>query len=142
MENLIEGHISGTSLEEYSLDRLTKILHGTVEEHLLICAYCRNRLAAIEPLNFVHMTEDGPIYSRVTRLMIGQVIARHWGKELDGMRICGSVALARKYLDNSFSKMFPEHSCESSCGSAQEPGNRYSPYRLRSEVTHQRSGSR
>jgi hypothetical protein len=84
MEDVIEDHISDGALEEYSLDTLAESRVALIEEHLQVCEHCRARLEAIEPLNFVHFTEDGPILSRATRLATGKVMARHWGKELDG----------------------------------------------------------
>jgi hypothetical protein len=129
MKEAIKGHVSSKLLEEYSLDSLTKRCDSAVEEHLLVCVYCCTRLEAVEPLSFVHITEDGPIYSRATRLTTGFVIARQWGKELDGMRMCGSIAHAQKYLNKSFSEMFPEHSCDSRCGGVQERGNYLRPER-------------
>lgn len=118
----IESHISDGVLEQYSLETLAEP-RLSVKKHLLACAYCRTRLEAIEPVNFVHFTEDGPIYSRATKLTTGKVMARHWGKELDGGRLCGSVSVAKAYLKESFSQMFPEHSCEGECGPAQERGD-------------------
>jgi|SRR5579862_7302620 len=124
MEDVTEGHVLDGTLEEYSLHELEKSRVGAVAEHLRTCRRCRARLEAIEPVNFVHFTEDGPVYSRVTRLTTGKVIARHWGKELDGGKVCGSVTKAKRYLQVSFWKMFPEHTCEGRCGPTQAPGNR------------------
>ncbi len=81
------------------------------------------RLEAIEPVNFVHYTEDGMIFSRVTRLRTGKVMARHWGKELDGGKVFRRVSAGKKYLSDSFSHMFPEHECDGRCGPTQEPAN-------------------
>ena len=120
MEDAI--HILEGTLEEYSLDHLPE--PAAVEEHLLVCDFCRARLEAIEPINFIHFTEDGPIYSRATRLATGKVLARHWGEQLDGGGVFRSVSAARKYLTESFSQMFPEHKCDRRCGPTQEPGNR------------------
>ena len=119
MEDVIEDHISDGALEEYSLDTLAESRVALIEEHLQVCEHCRARLEAIEPLNFVHFTEDGPILSRATKLATGKVMARHWGKELDGGRVFEDVSAAMKYLSESFSQMFPEHSCESGCGRVQ-----------------------
>ena len=115
-KTLREGHVLEGALEEYSLDELVDSRVGAVEEHLRVCDSCRARLEAIEPVNFVHFTEDGPVYSRATRLTTGKVMARHWGRDMDGGRVFGSVSAARKYLSEFFSQMFPEHKCTVPCG--------------------------
>ncbi len=122
MEGKILDHISEGALEEYSLDRLPESTCAQVEEHLLLCEGCRARLVGIEPVHFVHITDEGPVYSRGTRLMTGEVMARHWGHNLDGGRRFGSVLAAREYLYNSFAEMFPEHRCDGRCGALQNRG--------------------
>jgi hypothetical protein len=108
-------HPSDGALEGYSLRELAESSLPAVEEHLLVCDGCRARLDAIEPVNYIHYTEDGLIYSRATRLTTGRVMAQHWGSDLHGARIFRTVAAARKYLDESFSQMFPEHKCSVRC---------------------------
>jgi hypothetical protein len=121
-QNDIQGHLSDEALEDYSLDKLGGASLAAVEEHLLVCERCRDRLVRIEPVNFLHYTQDGPVYSRVTRLTTGKAMARHWGPDLHGGRIFGSVRDATGYLSDSFSQMYPEHTCDGSCGSPpQEP---------------------
>jgi len=119
-----EGHLSAGSLEEYSLDKLSEFRNAAVEEHVLTCALCRARLEAIEPTNFVHFTDDGPIFSRATKLTTGWAMARHWGKELDGYRVCVNVSVAKSYLTQSFFQMFPEHRCGIRCGRTRDRGHR------------------
>ena len=114
----MEDHIPDGALEEYSLGKLGESIIDEVEEHLRICDYCRTRRQGIEPVNFVHFTEDGPVYSRATRLTTGKVMARHWGKDLNGGRVFGDVSAARRYLNESFSQMFPRHTCDGRCGPA------------------------
>jgi hypothetical protein len=114
-DSSVEGHISDRVLEEYSLETLAKS-RLAVTEHLSVCSLCRTRLEAVEPVNTIHFTDDGPIYSRATRLKTGRVMARHWGTELDGGRVCGSVSAAKSHLTQSFFQMFPEHRCEGRCG--------------------------
>ncbi len=120
MRDTIEGHLSDGALEEYSLYKLDESSISALEEHLFVCDFCRARLEAIEPVNFVHYTADGLIFSRVTRLRSGKVMARHWGKELEGGKPFGSVSAGKKYLSESFSHMFPEHECDGRCGPTQE----------------------
>ena len=114
----MEDHIADGVLEEYSLDKLAESRVPAVQEHLWACGQCCARLEAIELVNFVHFIEDGTVYSRATRLMTGKVMARHWGKDLEGGRVRGSVAAAKQYRGVSFWRMFPEHTCEGRCGPA------------------------
>ena len=113
-------HITDDSLERYSLDAQPESNADLIEEHFLVCDFCRWRLEAIEPYNYVHFTVDGPFYSRITRLATNKVMARHWGKDLDGGRIFGTISAARRYLTESFAQMFPEHRCRRVCGITQE----------------------
>ena len=115
IEDAIQGHPADESLEAHSLNELAEPGLAAVEEHLLVCGHCRARLEQIEPVKFIHYTNDGPIYSRATRLTTGQVMAQHWGRNLHGGRVFGSVSAARKYLCDSFSQMFPEHTCTVWC---------------------------
>jgi hypothetical protein len=41
---LTQQHISDDSLERYSMGRLTEAQIAPIEEHLLICEECRDRL--------------------------------------------------------------------------------------------------
>jgi hypothetical protein len=45
----------------------------------------------------------------------GKWVVRHWGRQLDGGRICASVEEANAYLMESFKQMFPEHVCSEQC---------------------------
>jgi hypothetical protein len=72
----------------------------------------------IEPFNTVHYTQDGPFYSRITRLRDGSFAARHWGCQIDGGGRYLDLAGACKYLVDSFAQMFPEHACGEACGDA------------------------
>lgn len=116
-------HISHGLLEEYSLGNMAESSLAAVEEHLLICDDCRRWLEVIEPVNYVHFTEDWPVYSRATMLTTGKVTARHWGKNLDCGRECENVSAARKYLSESFFQMFPDHICKGKCGPTRQQGN-------------------
>lgn len=130
LKDVTQCHPSDERLEEYSLDILLESSLGAVEEHLLVCDQCRARLEEIEPLKYVHHTEDGPVYARITRLTTGKVMARHWGQDLHAGRAFGSFYAAKQYLGESFSQMYPEHTCKGSCGSPQfrdEPDLRNCP---------------
>ena len=125
INNGAEAQIADDILEQYSLDKLDTSLVPAVERHVLACPVCRDRLKAIEPVSFVHVTKDGPVYSRATKLATGRVMARRWGKQMEGIRECVSVAVAKLFLTQSFFQMFPEHRCGSKCSPAQDRGVRY-----------------
>jgi hypothetical protein len=74
-------------------------------------------LERMEPFNYIHYIEDGPIYESVTRLTTGEVMARHRGQDLHAGKVFGSLSAAKRYLSDSFSQMFPEHICNGLCGS-------------------------
>ena len=112
----MEDHAQEKALREYSLGELAQDDIARIEEHLQNCDFCRALLTKLEPINYVHFTADGPVYSRVTRLTTRKVMARHWGKEMDGGMVFTSVSSARRYLSESFAQMFPEHRCDRTCG--------------------------
>ena len=118
MRTAAPDHTPDEELEAYSLDTLGENSLAETEEHLLVCDFCRARLAQIEPFNYIHFTEEGLVYIRVTRLATGEVSARHWGRDLYGRRILASVSAAELFLRESFSQMFPGHECHGRCGPA------------------------
>jgi hypothetical protein len=67
-----------------------------------------------KPLSFVHDTADGFVYSKIERRG-REWIARHWGDQLDGIRVCATVREANEYVVASFNEMFPEHRCTERC---------------------------
>ena len=111
--------MSAKALEQYSLDGLLESSLVAVEEHLLVCGACRVRLEEIEPVKYIHHTEDGPVYARITRLATGRVMARLWGQDLHAGKAFGSFYAAKEYLSASFSRMYPEHQCRDACGAPQ-----------------------
>jgi hypothetical protein len=116
MEGNQQGHPSAEDLENYSLGRLPASRISGFEEHLFICQRCRSRLNAIEPYNFVHYTNDGPFYSRITGLRNRKFLARHWGRSLEGGKEFATKQGAKAYLLRTFGRIFPEHACTARCG--------------------------
>jgi hypothetical protein len=127
-----EVHPSSDELEAYALGLWSDADLEKVEEHLLICERCQNELARTDQfiramksaaaalrtgkrLRAIHITKDGPIFGAVHNGPDGKWVARHWGRQLDGSRICGSVEEANAYLMESFRQMFPEHVCSEQC---------------------------
>jgi hypothetical protein len=127
-----ELHPSSDELEAYSLGLSPDADLEIVEEHLLICERCQDELALTDQyvpamkkalaspqtgkrLRSIHITENGPVFGAMHRGADGNWVARHWGRRLDGGRICDSVQEANAYLTESFLQMFPEHVCLEQC---------------------------
>ncbi len=129
------AHLSEEMLEEYALGRLRGVALAWVEEHLLICADCRNRLEETEafiqaargaarrlreqPLDLIHYTADGPVRLWVRPTPEGDWEALFSGHQLGGVCRFPTVAEANEYLLESFREMFPEHQCTEACGAQQ-----------------------
>ena len=66
MKVLEKGHISDAALENYSLDHLAEPELEVVEEHILICPTCQDRLTEIDDfvrafrMAHTHLEEVGP----------------------------------------------------------------------------------
>jgi hypothetical protein len=134
-------HPTPAKLQCLSMGRLTTVESLRLQRHLFRCSSCLRQLIEFEavneiaeklyshpltpdrrkPLFVVHDTADGMIYSQSTRNG-RKWIARHWGPQLDGMRICGTMREANEYLETSFSEMFPEHRCTERCQILAYPG--------------------
>ena len=123
-------HPSCDDLETYSIGRSPNA--DKIGEHLLTCERCQNELAltdryiqamkkaAASPeeyrrLRSIHITDDGPIFGTMREREDRKWLARHWGKQIDGWRICDSVEEGNEYLRESFDQMFPEHVCSEKC---------------------------
>jgi hypothetical protein len=127
----VNYHPDESTLDEYLLERLSEPELSRIEEHLLICDTCRNRLdefsalrialliAGLRPasqrLSFCHETEDGLIVSEVNDLGKGRLLARHVGSELDGATIAKTISEAIELLHCSFASMYPAHICTERC---------------------------
>lgn len=118
MQANADDHQTRADLESYSLGKLAESPTPGFELHLLICRRCRSGLDAIEPYNFVHYTNDGPFYSRITRLRSGMFFARHWGRSLEGGKEHRTREAGKAYLVRSFFLLFPEHTCTARCGAS------------------------
>lgn len=123
-------HPASDELKAYSFGLLSDADSCKIEEHLLTCVLCQQETAfmdqegvrraaasaqSFKPLRSIHITEDGPIFGAIHCTNDGRWVARHWGRQLDGGRVCGSVEAADEYLTESFQQMFPEHQCTRQC---------------------------
>lgn len=123
-DSMVEDvHPGGDELKAYGLGTPFDADLERVEVHLRVCRWCQNELARRrlvelgDPrrLRSVHITEDGPIFGALHFGTEGRWMARHWGWQLDGYRICESMEEADAYLTKSFQEMFPEHLCSGLC---------------------------
>jgi hypothetical protein len=124
-------HPLSDELEAYAIGSASDAALDRVEEHLLICEWCRIELAlsdqyfrvkekaaapnTLKRLRSIHLTDDGPIFGAIRCGVDGKWIARHWGRQLDGGGTCDSMEEASAYLIDSFHQLFPEHSCSERC---------------------------
>jgi hypothetical protein len=132
-------HPADDLLELYSLDRLTGPRLARVEEHLLVCERCRERLIEIDglvgtvrsvlrelqevPLDLTHHTEDGEIRLLVVKTETGDWRATFAAQHLEGGRRFATVAEANQWMLESFRLMFPKHQCDERCSSEPRPSN-------------------
>ncbi len=125
-------HPHSEELEAYALGRSPDSVLERIQGHLLTCERCQEDLARtaayilaikqaaasfgeVRRLCSIHITEDGPIFGTMHPRSDGKWLARHWGRQLDGGRVCDSVEDANAYLLDSFHQMFPEHTCSEQC---------------------------
>lgn len=122
-------HATEDALEEYALGRLRGAAVARLEEHLLICEECQNRLSQIDSfvqgmadadgmldyVGFSHDTADGEVLIEATRMHAGEWVARYHGAHLDGTATFTSLREAFRFLRRSFSEMYPEHRCSRRC---------------------------
>lgn len=126
--------VSEEQLENLALGKLATNESIRVQRHIFGCPDCLRKLIEItyilelqglgpkplcvppsrKPLSFIHHTADGLINSKVEHRG-RKWIARHWGDELDGMRVCATMREANEYAVASFNQMFPEHRCTERC---------------------------
>lgn len=125
------SHLPEDWLEEYAFGRLRRAPLARVEEHLLVCEQCRQRLVETEdfmratrvaawrlreiPLDITHDTRDGPIRLLARQAEDGAWEASLGGGELEEARRFPTVAEANDYLLECFREMFPEHRCTERC---------------------------
>jgi hypothetical protein len=133
------SHPADDLLELYSLGRVTDPRLARVEEHLLVCDRCRERLTEIDsvvetvrsvlqelqdvPLDLSHHTEVGKIRLLVVETASGHCHATFAGQQLDGGRRFATIAEANQWILESFRLMFPEHKCDERCNGKPRPSN-------------------
>jgi hypothetical protein len=123
-------HVSDDTLELYALGRLTECDLEHVEQHLLRCPECVERLNGVErytrtmretlrqftsELIAEHHTDDGIIHVYVRRGSHGTWVGRIKGPQQDG-GIAGSNRedIVAAVMD-MFHQMFREHRCGPKC---------------------------
>ena len=103
-------HPTDALLEQYAIGKLDEPDLGFVEEHLLVCEQCRDRLTEQDdfvratraaarqlrdvPLDFTHHTANGPILLLVRRAESGRWRASFAGQDLEGAQDFATVAEA------------------------------------------------
>lgn len=117
-------HPEEERLEQYALGKLAGDELGQVEEHLLVCETCRDRLAELDadirairevtgylsevPIRLIRETGSGPVHLEVTPAVGGGWTARLWGQEVDLTADFKTVQQANEYLLRSLADLFPK----------------------------------
>jgi hypothetical protein len=130
------SHISDDDLELYVMNQLPPASLPTLEEHLLFCHDCQDRVEEVEnwishlrvalrqttELLATHILPDGPVRLSVHPLESGGWAPRILGPSLD----CGSILqdAAVDYCRRSFTEMFAEHVCCEGCHDITRSGTR------------------
>lgn len=123
-------HPDDDTLEAYSIGVLPGPKLERVEEHLLICTECQERMREVE--SFVeamreaaaqltgavvvtHSTEDGVVRLEARKQSRRTWRARFSGPQFEGEQSFSSFRAAFNYLERSFARMYPEHRCGPGC---------------------------
>lgn len=128
-------HATDDALEEYALGRIRGAALARIEEHLLVCETCQDRLSQLDMfvqgiadadglldyVGFSHDTADGEVSLEATLSRGREWIARFHGAHLDGVETFTSLREAFRFLRRSFTEMYPEHRCTRRCGRLQKP---------------------
>ncbi len=131
-----QNHFDEDTLEQRALGRLGGPTLAAVEEHLLVCEQCRDRLTEIErfiaafrgavrgfataPLDYTHQTELGPIRLGAFPKE-DQWEALISGSTIEYGRTCDTVQEANRFLLQGFEELFPGHRCTEQCGPTEPP---------------------
>ncbi len=130
MRRFLNGHPDEELLEGYSMGTL----HGTglarLEEHMLICEECQDRLRDVDSfvsaireatahlmgaVAVTHATEDGPVRLEAKKHGRREWNARFEGPQLEGGDTFTSFQAAFHFLELSFAEMYPKHRCTTEC---------------------------
>ena len=128
-------HVSDELLERYAINRTVESETAYVEEHLIVCEECRERLVSLEQYttavrgalrSFVteliatHDVDGRAVYLYVRSAADGWV-ARISGPGLEGGMMFRTRAEAERYCQRAFRDMFPEHVCGGGCTPVEKP---------------------
>ncbi len=125
-------HCTEEELERYAMGAAAERERAFIEEHLLLCVQCQQKLTQVDrtialvrsaadalqhqPVNFVHRTAEGEIRLLVTQSASGGWRALISGQDLEGAKQFTTVQEANEFVLRSFEEMFPEHRCTEACG--------------------------
>ena len=124
------SHIDDNSLELYALGRVSDFEVVSVEEHLLVCSECNDRLRSVgefaltvreaalviaTELIATHRTSDGLVHLYVRRAGLNSWVSTIRGEALGGGVAATTRQEAVAHSVRTFQEMFPEHKCNGSC---------------------------
>ncbi len=123
------AHTEDEDLDRYALGSATPDAEAAIEEHLLVCEDCRERLIQTEtlisacrglrkalesgPRDCIHITPSDAVKLFVTRDAEGQWVAYIAGHLLPGRYT--SWTDANLHVDLAFARFFPNHTCSTDC---------------------------
>jgi hypothetical protein len=123
------AHLTDDELDDLVRKTLPETALARVEEHMLVCEFCRQRIEeldrfvaslrdaarALEPCDAVHATADGPIRLRVRQQDDGTWCAELLGAEIESVGTFSTQEEASEGVQGVFYEMFPEHVCNPCC---------------------------
>jgi anti-sigma factor ChrR (cupin superfamily) len=120
-------HPTFDELEAYALNTLGPVNDRSIEEHLLVCDVCRNRLQSHDWLvrairtsfpndDFTHATSDGNVRVWIEQ-SAGGWMAGVTGGKLDLVQPARTAERAVVLVATSFYEAYPGHRCNAGCGS-------------------------
>jgi hypothetical protein len=127
------SHIDEGSLELYALGRVSPFEVVAIEEHLLVCPYCKDRFTPIQDFAIAarnatqvmatelvdtHSTSDGLVHLYVRRTGVKAWVATIRGEAIGGGVTAKTRHEAVMLCVSSFREMFPEHRCGRRCSNA------------------------
>lgn len=127
---MLQKHFDEEMLERYALGQLEGSDLAAVEEHLLVCQRCRDRVVELDqfiaafrgavhgfaqrPIDYTHTTELGPVRLRTSKKE-GQWAALISGATIEYGGVSATLYEANSFLVRGFSELFPEHRCTDQC---------------------------
>ena len=125
-----DRHLDEEALESHVMGKARGAKRARIEEHLLVCSACQDRLAeldefvgairdavgeVLDKVGWTHATADGPVRLQAAKSRHGQWAARFEGRELEGGRTFDSLREACAFLHRSLRRCTPSTAARPEC---------------------------